>query len=949
MVVPGTEVIVSPILRDSKKKDNEKLKKKKRMFVGRVEEITQDLFSILLNDKEMVELGWSENTLVEITPVHVEPEENGKDQQAHRAVHNIKANPKIAKGHISIPVASSLQIRCSLFSRLKVSLVEEYKYVEDMSLEPAAPLAAKNEDYERKIMKDLEEWVKMGMSEGSGIPLVNGTIIKLGEHHFRLFLNIRKEFKKEEEKTIKIAQQESLSQVLTPLGPLVSQFSGGFNPFNTMSNPQTSQPQNNSMDPEQIIKTALANHQKFMLNIDMDEHFLKTLSKMTFIMKSPIINRWYSPHHGEAIAEDHLIRNRLPLPSIGGMSSAISKCCLAIASSLSFKHIRRSGQLGQLGANHILISGKHGTGKSLLAQSVASHFSKRKDILAYCEYHSSSTLSVIRLQHVRGRIVNAFTRAIQRQPSIVILDDIDLLASNTDHDESRDPVRSHVITDTILSYLNEIESHKHEVVVIATIQSQNKIASDLGKPNVFPTQITLHPPSLKDREEILRNVTQSRFTMHFNNHQEKDLDALEYTKDIDFGRVGRLTDGYLGIDLVQLVERAQHVASLKFIESPTQTCKIPQLLTEHFEAAQEGFSPSSLKGVNLFKSNIKWEDIGGLVEVKKSLKETIEWPIKYSFIFDESPLRNRSGLLLYGPPGCGKTLLAHSIANLGGLSFIAVKGAELLNKYIGASEEAVRDKFEMASSAKPCVLFFDEFDAIAPRRGHDNTGVTDRVVNQFLTALDGVEALSGVYVVAATSRPDLIDPALLRPGRLDKSIYIGIPTKEELKDILAVQTKNLNLGSDVDLDVLSGICENFTGADTQALLYNAQLESIHDQLSYNFEKEDKDDQQLEQVSVISLGDNYLSQEKKSDFIKQINITKNNVFSQLPDSKTPPKEPKSQGTEIHLIHFKKALSTFVPSLSESERSRYESLYNHFHQSRGGEFVDLSNVSKKLTHA
>jgi len=307
----------------------------------------------------------------------------------------------------------------------------------------------------------------------------------------------------------------------------------------------------------------------------------------------------------------------------------------------------------------------------------------------------------------------------------------------------------------------------------------------------------------------------------------------------------------------------------------------PTLSLEDIQKAQEEFIPVALKGVKLHKSSVEWQDVGGLQEVRTILKQTLEWPTKYAFLFKSTPIRHRSGyfylkrspgnlslyflcsILLYGPSGCGKTLLACAIAKECSLNFISVKGPELLNKYIGASEQGVRDLFTRAASAAPAILFFDEFDAIAPRRfgilptlqliahlldfhrGHDNTGVTDRVVNQLLTQLDGVEAIEGVYVLAATrynlpslsftssflnqsySRPDLIDPALLRPGRLDKCLYVGIPSVEERSSILKALARKTFVSSDVNWDALASWTDGYTGADLQALLYNAQLESIH--------------------------------------------------------------------------------------------------------------------------
>ncbi|PQE12622.1 putative peroxin-1 protein [Rutstroemia sp. NJR-2017a BBW] len=261
-----------------------------------------------------------------------------------------------------------------------------------------------------------------------------------------------------------------------------------------------------------------------------------------------------------------------------------------------------------------------------------------------------------------------------------------------------------------------------------------------------------------------------------------------------------------------------------------------QLTREDFDSALKGFTPASLRNVTLQSSTTTFDSIGGLQETRKILLETLQYPTTYAPIFAQCPLRLRSGLLLYGFPGCGKTLLASAVAGECGLNFISVKGPEILNKYIGASEKSVRDLFERAEAARPCVLFFDEFDSIAPKRGHDSTGVTDRVVNQLLTQMDGAEGLSGVYVLAATSRPDLIDPALLRPGRLDKSLICDLPNLDDRVDILKALGKKLKLSQEIREDTEGGLLEiarrteGFSGADLQALISNAQLEAIHDVL-----------------------------------------------------------------------------------------------------------------------
>ncbi|EFQ35383.1 ATPase [Colletotrichum graminicola] len=225
-----------------------------------------------------------------------------------------------------------------------------------------------------------------------------------------------------------------------------------------------------------------------------------------------------------------------------------------------------------------------------------------------------------------------------------------------------------------------------------------------------------------------------------------------------------------------------------------------------------------------------------MTETRRVLLETIEYPTRYAPIFAQCPLRLWSGLLLYGYPGCGKTLLASAVAGECGLNFISMKGPEVLNKYIGASEKSIRDLFERAAASRPCVLFFDEFDSIAPKRGSDSTGVTDRVVNQLLTQMDGVEGLSGVYVLAATSRPDFIDPALLRPGRLDKSLLCDLPHLEDRVDILKCLCRKMKVAEelaaelDEKLTEVAARTQDCSGADLQALISNAQLEAIHEYL-----------------------------------------------------------------------------------------------------------------------
>lgn len=408
------------------------------------------------------------------------------------------------------------------------------------------------------------------------------------------------------------------------------------------------------------------------------------------------------------------------------------------------------------------------------------------------------------------------------------------------------------------------------------------------------------------------------------------------------------------------------------------------LTREDYSQAITGFTPASLRNVTLQSSTTKWDSIGGLHTTRQVLMETLQYPTTYAPIFAKCPLRLRSGLLLYGYPGCGKTLLASAVAGECGLNFISVKGPEILNKYIGASEKSVRDLFERAEAARPCVLFFDEFDSIAPKRGHDSTGVTDRVVNQLLTQMDGAEGLSGVYVLAATSRPDLIDPALLRPGRLDKSLLCDMPDVEERIDILRAVTRKLHLAPSLlgdghegeNLREIAMRTEGYSGADLQAVVYNAQLEAIHDVLGdvdpskIDHNKKDgssgtANGKGIPDFSYFRYGDDPTSSNSNSALAtsaqlteramiaqkisalqalrkKQKQLQRSDGSSQKEDEDRASKEEEEgderKDPEIQWKHIESSLSSGRSSISAQERMRLERIYREFVDGRDG---DLPN--------
>lgn len=436
--------------------------------------------------------------------------------------------------------------------------------------------------------------------------------------------------------------------------------------------------------------------------------------------------------------------------------------------------------------------------------------------------------------------------------------------------------------------------------------------------------------------------------------------------DLDFLDIAGLTDGYMPKDLSVVIERAQNEAIIRTVtESPTIDKDTPiRLCRADFDNALKDFTPTSLRNVSLQSSTTTFSSIGGLQETRQVLLETLLYPTKYAPVFAKCPLRLRSGLLLYGYPGCGKTLLASAVAGECGLNFISVKGPEILNKYIGASEKSVRDLFERASAAKPSVLFFDEFDSIAPKRGHDSTGVTDRVVNQLLTLMDGAEGLSGVYVLAATSRPDLIDPALLRPGRLDKSLLCGLPTLSDRVDILKALSQKVKLGpemteSDDAWTEIARRCESFSGADLQGLISNAQLEAIHDVLQGDVVEEPQTNGKMNGVDKSASVPSYVQfpygqpDESSLADLNQPNksVEKASILAKLESIKQArkkarkayqPETSKAIVEDKEVIvgwkHLIKALDGTKASISSEERTRLKRIYHEFVVGRSGDMKD-----------
>ncbi|XP_065178555.1 peroxisomal ATPase PEX1-like [Sycon ciliatum] len=521
-------------------------------------------------------------------------------------------------------------------------------------------------------------------------------------------------------------------------------------------------------------------------------------------------------------------------------------------------------------------------GRTALAEALA-HYARESPALAHVEVIECLHWKGKRGDAIENKLHNVLLQCVQCQPSILLLDDVDMIAPSAASlpDDRQDLMyASDRYAQALCDLVDELRSGGHRVAIIATSATADSLHPTLCR-RIFHEPLVIQPPNKEDRLEILRRLL-----------QKADLSTKE---DFDLSDIAAQADGYVVGDLQHLVAQATHHLACRTIQSLEAVAALSsndgsaessggascQLIAEDFEHVMADYTPvlyQSVQGSGKLADSTTFADIGGLEDAKAALKQALMWPAKYPQVFSQCPVKLTSGLLLYGMPGTGKTFLAKAVAQECNVRFIHVKGPELLNKYIGASEQAVRQVMARALAAQPCVVFFDEFDALAPRRGHDSTGVTDRVVNQLLTQLDGVEGREGVFVLAATSRPDLIDPALLRPGRLDKSILCPLPSREQRVSILQCLATEVKLSADIHLEQLASSTVDFTGADLRALLFNAQLAAVHS--------------------------------------------------------VKPQVTGQAGLVLTPDHISSALSSTKPSLPDAERKRLDKLYAKFSKKRDG---------------
>ncbi len=498
---------------------------------------------------------------------------------------------------------------------------------------------------------------------------------------------------------------------------------------------------------------------------------------------------------------------KISYEDIGGLGDEVKRVREMIE--LPLKHPELFRRLGVEAPKGVLLHGPPGTGKTLLAKAVAgetsSNFISISGPVIMSKFYGES----------EERLREIFKEAEENAPSIIFIDEIDSIAPKRDEVTGEQERR---IVAQLLALMDGLES-RGKVVVIGATNRPNALDEALRRPGRFDREIEISIPGKEGRLEILQIHTR----------------GMPLTEDVDLNRLSEITHGYAGADMAALCKEAA-MASLRRIlpeldldveEIPVDVLNSIHVDWNDFRNALKEMQPSTLREVLIERPELKWDEIGALEEAKMELKKAVEWPLKYGKIFEHMHATPPRGIMLYGPPGTGKTMLAKAVASESEANFISIKGPEFLSKWVGESEKAVRETFRKARQASPCVIFMDEIDSITGTRGGgDDNKVTERVISQMLTEMDGLEALNDVVVIAATNRPDIVDPALLRPGRFDKSIYIGLPDLEARKSILKIHAKGKPLTDDVDFDEIAKRTDEYSGADLAAVVNEAVMLAV---------------------------------------------------------------------------------------------------------------------------
>jgi len=515
---------------------------------------------------------------------------------------------------------------------------------------------------------------------------------------------------------------------------------------------------------------------------------------------------------------------------IGGLKDEITKIREMVE--LPIKHPEIFEALGIEPPKGVLLHGPPGTGKTLLAKAVANETNANFLVIngpeIMSKYYGQSE------ENLRKK----FEEAEKNAPSIIFIDEIDAIA--TKREEVKGEVERRVVAQ-LLALMDGLKS-RGKVIVIGATNIPNELDPALRRPGRFDRELEIGVPDREGRLNILKIHTRN----------------MPLAKGISLDEFAEITHGFVGADLSALAKEAamtllrRILPDLKLEEEqpiPTEVLEKLKITKNDFVEALKVVRPSALREVLIRVPNVNWDDVGGMKDVKQELIEAVEWPLKHPSAFTKLGIRPPKGILLYGPPGTGKTLLAKAVANESKANFILVKGPELLSKWVGESEKAVRKIFEKARQASPCIIFFDEVDSIAPTRSaSSDSNVTERVVNQLLTEMDGLIELDNIVILAATNRPDIVDTALLRPGRFDRIILSPAPDLKAREEIFKIHTKPMPLDKDVDIKELAKETEGYVGADIEAICRESAMHALRKDIKIKKVSKKHFDEALEKVS-----------------------------------------------------------------------------------------------------
>jgi len=493
---------------------------------------------------------------------------------------------------------------------------------------------------------------------------------------------------------------------------------------------------------------------------------------------------------------------------IGGLREEIQRIREMVE--LPLRHPELFQRLGIEPPRGVFLYGPPGCGKTLLAKAVANESDANFYVISGPEIMSKF------YGESEARLREIFQKAQETAPSIIFIDELDAIAPK--REEVTGEVERRVVAQ-LLSLMDGMGS-RGNIIVIGATNRPNAIDPALRRPGRFDREIEIGVPDKQGRFEILQIHTR----------------AMPLAQDVDLKRLSEITHGYTGADIASLCREAAMKALRRYMpEINLEEERVPPEILEKMDVKLDDFmqayrevTPTAMREVYVEVPTVHWQDIGGLNQVKEELMEAVEWPLKRPDVFKRMAINPPKGILLLGPPGCGKTLLARAVATESEANFISIKGPEIFSKWVGESEKAIREVFRKGRTAAPAIIFFDELDSIVPRRGmgYADSGVSERVISQLLTEIDGIEALQNVAVVAATNRPDILDPAVLRPGRFDRLIYVPAPDEQSLLQILKIHTRGMPLTKDVNLSELARNMAGYSGADVEAVCREAAMNAL---------------------------------------------------------------------------------------------------------------------------